>query len=181
MSQTILRRLVHVVCIFSLLVCSVLSVQVGWTGVAKAESSEGQFWLFVVDEIYSYDQLSGQPQWVQQTQRRFISAIWRFNDDGTFAFAPTVDARTDLYPLWGTWEIDSNVVTFYAEATSRSGSTGSASVEIAGKIDFGEDSPFLTMTWSSGMINAAAVNDTSYGSNSLSSYSIEATLKPYKS
>jgi hypothetical protein len=143
---------------------------------ARALAEQGAPIYFVPGEILSYEQVHGQSGWIQNSARRFMSAIWQFNDDGSFAFAPSYDVRDDLYPLHGRYQVRGSMVYFSAARSSQLGYSGSASASIEGSIDFGGRTPVVTMYWinSSGM--AASVYGTGYASANSSAYQIQATL-----
>jgi hypothetical protein len=163
----------------ALMVAIVLGVAGFWQPVA-AQGSAGQSGpvFFAPAQILSYQQLRGQPQWTQNSARRFMSAIWQFNADGTFYFAPTYHVRSDLYPMMGRYQVQGNQVVFSAATSSQIGSTGMASAMIDGVIDFSQNAPVVTMSWVSSSGSAAVINNTPFSGGSASAYQIQATLAP---
>lgn len=133
--------------------------------------------FFAADQILSYEQVRGNnPQWTQNSARRFMSAIWQFNADGAFYFAPTHDVRSDLYPMMGRYQVQGNQVVFSAKSSSQIGYTGMAMAMIDGVIDFSQGVPVVTMSWISSSGSAAVVNDIRFSGGNTTAYQIQATL-----
>ncbi len=133
--------------------------------------------VFKTKSILEFEQLQGQAQWIEESRKRVQGATWEFNSDGTFTFAPA-NARTDLFPLEGKFKRSGDALEFSASAGSNTGSTGSASTEIQGKLDLSSDTPEISMTWvnSSGM--SAVVANTPFASATANAYKLRATLTP---
>jgi hypothetical protein len=131
---------------------------------------------FETKELKSFEQISGQSQWVSSIQRRIRGASWTFRSNGTFTYAPS-DSRDDLFPLSGRYVCRESLCEFEASAASTIGSTGSASAAVSGKLRLGSESS-IEMTQVNSMGNAAVVNGTEFASSSASSYKFTVTLKP---
>ncbi|RIK38370.1 MAG: hypothetical protein DCC55_21370 [Chloroflexi bacterium] len=133
--------------------------------------------FFAADRILSYEQVrGGNPQWTQNSARRFMSAIWQFNADGTFYFAPTYDVRSDLYPMMGRYQVQGSQVIFSAASSAQIGYTGLATAMIDGVIDFSQDTPVVTMSWINTSGSAAVIRGIPFSGGSTTSYQIQATL-----
>jgi len=123
---------------------------------------------FATEKIEKFEQLQGQPQWVPNIQRRIQGAVWTFYANGTMKYAPA-DSRDDLFPVLGRYECSGRKCRFRAEASTRSGDTGSASVRIEGTVNFGQQ-PRLEMTQTNSMGNAAVINGTQFSQANATSY-----------
>jgi len=125
--------------------------------------------VFRVQKIIDFQQIAGQPQWIPGTKQRILGAVWRFNPDGTFRYAPA-NSRDDLYPIIGRFQRQGKYIMFSGHRKSIIGSTGTAFAQIEGKVDFNVSQPVLTMRVNSGMASGAVINRQSFSMNSSSSY-----------
>lgn len=155
--------------IFSFLLAAVLAC-------SRSSRSKPDYPLaFRVKEILEFQQIQGNPQWIDSAKARFLSAVWRFESDGTFTFAPG-NSRSDLYPLKGKFEADGNKLIYSASADSKIANTGSASAKISGEISLDSDSPEVTLNWISSSGSAAVVYETPFASAAPTAYKIRAVL-----
>jgi|SRR4051812_17743571 hypothetical protein len=122
---------------------------------------------FATGEILKFEQIQGQSQWASNIKRRVQGTTWTFYADGTMQYAPA-DSRDDLFPVRGKYECSGHKCHFRAEASSRTGRTGSASVLIEGTVDFSQQR--LEMTQINSMGNAAVINGTRFSQANASSY-----------
>lgn len=134
---------------------------------AAGSLSAGDTRSFATERILKFEQIQGQPQWVPNIKRRIQGATWAFYSDGTMKYAPA-DSRDDLFPVRGRYECSGRTCHFRAEASSRTGGTGSASVLIEGTVDFSQHR--LEMTQINSMGNAAVINDTRFSQANATSY-----------
>lgn len=111
-----------------------------------------------VGQVLNVQVLQGQPQWASSAAARVAGAIWQFNDNGTFIYAPA-DARTDLYPMQGSYQRQGSIIQFQGSSFSSS-SVSRAGVELQGQIDTSQNPPVLMMSWASSNNLAAVVNNT---------------------
>lgn len=131
--------------------------------------------VFYTNKILEFQQINGKEEWIESEEERFQGAVWRFDSDGTFTFAPA-DSRDDLYPLHGTFEIRGDVLKYAASGSART-TVGSTSAEIEGEIDLTSDTPNITMNWMSNAGMGAVVDDAPFATANSSGYKISATLK----
>jgi hypothetical protein len=130
---------------------------------------------FRAKEILEFQQVQGNPQWIDRAKTRFLSAVWEFESDGTFTFAPA-NSRSDLYPLKGKFAADGNKLIYSASAEARVANTGSASAQIFGEISLDSNSPEVTLNWISSSGSAAVINETPFASADSTAYKIRAVL-----
>ena len=69
--------------------------------------------VFAVREIIHFEQLRGQSEWKTQAIGMVAGAIWQFNPDGIFFYAPA-NSREDIFPLKGKYVTQGNKVFFEA-------------------------------------------------------------------
>lgn len=127
-----------------------------------------------VGQVLDFQLVRGQPQWTSTDAARLAGSAWRFNNNGTFVFAPA-DGNRELYPMRGSFQRRGNTIVFQGSSqASTNVSRRSASVQ--GQIDMRQNPPVLSMTWGSSIILAAVVNNTRFGRNALAVYQTSATL-----
>lgn len=132
--------------------------------------------VFETQQILNFQMQQGRPEWAQNNIERINGAVWQFNPDGTFIYAPA-NARDDLYPLRGTYQNQGNTLIFTGERTSRIGGTSSAHVFVQGQVDFSRGQPVLTMNVVSGMASGAVINKNPFGFNNTSAYRTTVLLR----
>lgn len=125
-------------------------------------------------DIIQFEQLQGQPEWIEAEKARVQGAVWTFNSDGSFVYAPA-NSRTDLFPLNGRYTTSGNTLSFTASRTVTFANSGKATAEIKGRVDL--SSSELEMDSSSAAMSAAVVSNRPYGFTSPSVYKIRATLR----
>ena len=125
--------------------------------------------VFSVQKIIDFQQIAGQSRWIPGAKQRILGAVWRFNPDGTFRYAPA-NSRDDLYPIIGRFQRQGKYIMFNGHRKSIIGSTGTAFAQIEGKVNFNVSQPVLTMRVNSGMASGAVINRQSFSMNSSSSY-----------
>jgi hypothetical protein len=130
---------------------------------------------YTTKQIVKFQQMQGQPQWVSNIQRRIRGATWTFYPGGRFKYSPA-DSRDDLFPLEGRYTCAAHSCRFQAEASSRTGGTGSASVSIEGTLDVSGREPRLEMYQINSMGNAAVINGTNFSQANGSSYRFTVVL-----
>jgi len=139
-----------------------LSTFFSYIPVAEAQT------VYRTRQIVNLQVVQGQPQWGQRAAQRLAGAVWQFNPDGTFIFAPP-DSRDDLYPLRGNFQNRGNIITF--QGGSRAGnSVSSNAAQVTGQIDYSTGQPVMTLEWANGTVMGAVVNDIRFGASNLSHY-----------
>ncbi|MFI6325483.1 hypothetical protein ACIBG8_48755 [Nonomuraea sp. NPDC050556] len=121
-------------------------------------------------QILRFEQLAGQTSWQTSAYNRVANAYWVFYSNGTFAFN-TTNVRTDLYPLYGKYQVNGNTVAFSAH-----NSAGGAFTEMIGRIDFGARTPVMKLNWASGAGYGAVVNNQRFGATASSHYAVTLTV-----
>jgi hypothetical protein len=142
-------------------------------GAAPAVSTSSAQSALRTTKILAVRVISGNPS--QDTLNRFAGAQWAFFKDGTFVFAPS-NARTDLFPLRGTYRTNGNTVTMSAKAQTRIGGTGQASTSLDCTLSRSGTQAVVECLWASGMGNAAVVNNIRFANASLNTIAVRATL-----
>ncbi len=126
-------------------------------------------------KIIDFQQIVGKPNWIPGTKQRILGAVWQFNPDGTFFYAPA-NSRDDLYPITGRFQRQGKTLMFSGDRTSIIGTTGNAFAQVEGKVDFSSGQPVLFMRVNSGMGSKATINRQSFSMDSTSSYSASVIL-----
>ena len=124
--------------------------------------------LCSVQQVINLEVIQGQPQWAATARQRVAGAVWQFNDNGTFVYAPA-NARTDLYPLQGTYQIEGDIIQFRGLNNSRT-TVSISSAEIVGQVDTSQNQPVLSMAWAASNNVAATVNNTLFSSSTAAIY-----------
>lgn len=127
--------------------------------------------------ILQFEQLAGQVAWRTSAYNRVAAAVWVFYPNGTFAFN-TTNVRTDLYPLWGRYQVRGNTVSFSAHNAAAIGGS-SAFTEMIGRVDFGSRPPVMRLNWASGAGYGAVVNNQRFGSTASSHYAVVLTVSQF--
>ena len=124
---------------------------------------------FTAAEVLSFEQRVGQPQWVERARNRAANGVWEFDGNGGASFN-TIEVRTDVYPLTGTYEVNGSRISFSVNGQSQTGYTGIATGEMIGSVDTSSDPPTLEFTWANGMGTGAVINETKFGSTATNGY-----------
>lgn len=135
---------------------------------------QSQF-IFAAQEIINFEQLKGRIEWKSQALGMIVGAIWQFNANGIFFYAPA-NGRTDIFPLQGNYTTEGNKV-FFEGMTSFSVSASIASTWCFGEIDFTVNPPIMNMEWGNGSSTAAMVSNTLFNSNLSSAYRTTIVLR----
>ncbi|AFZ38316.1 hypothetical protein Sta7437_4888 (plasmid) [Stanieria cyanosphaera PCC 7437] len=130
---------------------------------------------FAVQEIIIFEQLKGRNEWKSQAFDMVAGAIWQFNSNGTFFFAPA-NGRKDMFPLQGNYVTQGNRVVFEG-MTFLSVSASVASTWCFGEIDFNVNPPIMNMEWGNDSSTAAMVSNTLFDSNLSSTYRTTLVLR----
>jgi hypothetical protein len=107
-------------------------------------------------------------QWLQNSTQGLLGAKWQFNNNGTFVFY-LPNTRTDLYPIQGNFQIQGKKLSFLGSRIANT-SVSIAKSFVGGTVDFNQNPPVMRIQWGTSNINAAVVNNTSFGSNKNSAY-----------
>ena len=134
--------------------------------------------IYAVEKIINFQQLKGRSEWGPQALQMVAGAIWQFNPNGTFFYAPA-NGRTDIFPLQGNYISEVNKV-FFEGMTSLSTGVSVAGAWCFGEIDFSVNPPVLNMEWGNGSNTAATVNNTLFSSNLSSAYRATILLRPVR-
>jgi hypothetical protein len=127
-----------------------------------------------VGQLFDIQVIQGQSQWASDAAVRVSGAIWQFNDDGTFIYSPA-NARTDLYPMQGTYQQNGNTIELWGSSYASS-NVSNAGVELQGQIDLSQDVPILSLSWASANSMAAVVNNTLFGHSNSAIYQATVSL-----
>ncbi|MGB5634306.1 MAG: hypothetical protein WBM44_31235 [Waterburya sp.] len=127
--------------------------------------------VFGTKQILSLEMHQGNPEWKYDKIEHLSGAYWRFYPNGTFAYAPA-NAREDLYPLKGTYQLQGNSLVFSGESDFRSRLGSSARAIVNGQIDWSRGQPVLKMNAVSGS-SSARFNTTSAYSTQILLYQVK--------
>ena len=141
------------------------------SGSAAPPQQQGLLVLQAV-EVLELRLLQGQQAWSARARQGMLQATWAFFPDGTFIYERP-DLCQDLFPLRGRYQqIAEGVLAFERRGSSRTGSSGSANVEVHGQVDLRGSTPVVSITQATTSGAAATIYGVPYAHSNAFTYEV---------